>query len=68
MSKPERVKVASFRSDLAELINRVRFSQSRVLVMRHGEPVAALVSVSDLNELEALRGMYRTMEGRRPAA
>lgn len=56
-----RVKVASFRSDLADMINRVRFKNSRVMVMRHGEPVAALVSIEDLQELERLRGMYRSM-------
>lgn len=58
MSQPERVKIAALRSDLAEIINRVRFAKARVLVTKHGEPVAALIS---MDELERLRGMYRTL-------
>lgn len=66
--KTDRVKVASLRSDLADIINRVRFHNSRVTVMRHGEPVAALVSMDDLAELDRLRSMYRTMGNPRHAA
>lgn len=64
----DRIKVASLRSDLADIINRVRFHQSRVVVVRHGEPVAAMVSMKDLEELERYRGMYTNLSSQRPAA
>lgn len=40
------------RSDLAELVNRVAYSGERVVLTRHGKPLAALVSPSDLDRLE----------------
>lgn len=58
MGIPERIKIASLRSDLAEVINRVRFGNTQVLVTKHGEPVAAMIS---MDELRQLRGMYRTI-------
>jgi prevent-host-death family protein len=64
----DRVKVASLRSDLADIINRVRFHNSRVVVVRHGEPVAAMVSMEDLAELERYRSMYTNVSATRPAA
>lgn len=66
--RKDRVKVASLRSDLADIINRVRFHNSRVVVVRHGEPVAAMVSMEDLAELERYRSVYTTVGAERPAA
>lgn len=40
------------RADLAELVNRVGYSGERILLTRHGKALAALVPVSDLDELE----------------
>jgi prevent-host-death family protein len=54
----QRVKIASFRSDLAEMINEVRFNARNVVVTKHGEPVAVLISVEELNRL---RGMYTSI-------
>ena len=63
MKKLERVKAASVRSDFAELVNRVRYQNSRVLVLRHGEPMVALVSLQDLEALE--RRLYKTIPAER---
>ena len=40
------------RADLAELVSRVGYSGERILLTRHGKALAALVPVSDLEELE----------------
>ena len=39
---------------LSEYLNRVSYRGERIIVERHGKPVAALVSVEDLSRLEAL--------------
>lgn len=42
------------KTKLSEYLNRVAYRGERVLVERHGKPVAALVSVEDLHRLEAM--------------
>jgi prevent-host-death family protein len=44
------------REEFAECLNRVAFGGERVILQRHGKPVAALISMSDLNRLEVLEG------------
>jgi prevent-host-death family protein len=44
------------REEFAESLNRVAFGGERVILQRHGKPVAALISISDLRRLEALEG------------
>src|SRR5215472_5817188 len=39
---------------LSDYLNRVSYRGERIIVERHGKPVAALVSVEDLSRLEAL--------------
>jgi prevent-host-death family protein len=46
------VPVTQARAELAELVSRVGYSGERILLTRHGKALAALVSVSDLEELE----------------
>lgn len=46
------VPVTQARADLAELVSRVGYSGERILLTRHGKALAALVPVSDLEELE----------------
>lgn len=46
------IPVTQARADLAELINRVVYGGERVVVTRHGRPLAALVSAADLERLE----------------
>lgn len=57
MVRSERIKMASLRSDLAAVIGRVTEMDRFVIVTRHSEPVAALISLHDLN---VLRRMYIT--------
>jgi len=45
---------AELRERLSDLLSRVRFQDHRFVVERHGKPVAAVVSVEDLEFLEAL--------------
>lgn len=46
--------VSEARNNFPELLNRVGYGQERILIERHGKPVAAIVSVEDLNRLQAL--------------
>ncbi len=48
------IPVTQARAELAELVNRVAYSGERVVLTRHGRPLAALVSSDDLELLEAL--------------
>lgn len=41
------------RRNLGELLNRVGFGGERIVITRHGEPVAVLVSVADHERLIA---------------
>jgi prevent-host-death family protein len=45
--------LTSARSRLGELVNRARFGRERVILTEHGTPVAALISVDELTELQA---------------
>lgn len=42
------------RSGLSDLISRAKYSEERTILTRHGEPVAALVSMEDLKTLRKL--------------
>jgi prevent-host-death family protein len=46
------VPVTQARADLAELVSRVGYTGERILLTRHGKPLAALVPVADLERLE----------------
>ena len=48
------VNVAEARRRLAELLTRVAYGGERVIVERHGKPLAAWVSLADLEQLEAV--------------
>jgi prevent-host-death family protein len=48
---------AEARDNFSDLLNRVAFGQERILVTRHGKGLAALISVDDLEQLEALEVM-----------
>jgi prevent-host-death family protein len=54
MSAHDEVSVTQARSALAELVNRVRYGGERIMVTRHGRPLAALVPAEDLERLEEL--------------
>jgi prevent-host-death family protein len=46
------VDTSQMKAQLSEFIGRVAFGHERLLVLRRGKPVAALVSVEDLRQLE----------------
>jgi prevent-host-death family protein len=46
------VDTSQLKAQLSEFIGRVTFGRERILVLRRGKPVAALVSVEDLARLE----------------
>lgn len=48
------LKASKARDEFADLLNRVVYRKERLLIERHGKPVAALVPVEDLALLEAL--------------
>lgn len=48
---------AEARDNFAEVLNRVSFGQERILVTRHGKGLAAVISIDDLEQLEALEEM-----------
>jgi len=45
---------AEIKARLSELINRVISKRERLIVLRRGKPVAALISIQDLRRLESL--------------
>ena len=42
------------RSQLAELVGRVAYGGERIVLSRHGKPAVALVSIADLEKLQAM--------------
>ncbi len=58
------VNVVEARKSLSELMARVAFGRHRIIVERHGRPMAALISIDDLRRLEEFE---RQAAGRREA-
>jgi prevent-host-death family protein len=56
------VDTSQMKAQLSEFIGRVTFGRERVLVLRRGKPVAALVSVEDLRRLEGTDQTQATAE------
>jgi prevent-host-death family protein len=52
-----KLSVSQARDGLAEAVNRVYYQGERVIVERRGKPVAAIVSVEDLNRLEDIEDL-----------
>ena len=44
--------LARTRSTLGELVSRARFGHERVVITEHGTPVAAIISMDELEELQ----------------
>jgi prevent-host-death family protein len=42
------------RNQFADLVNRVGFGKERVILTRHGKPVAAMIPIEDLEYLESI--------------
>jgi len=50
----QRVRASIARDSFADTLNRVAYRGERIVLERHGKPVAALVSLDDLDLLERL--------------
>jgi len=48
------ISAARIRETLGETLNRVGYGHERVIIEKHGRPVAALISMEDLRLLQAL--------------
>lgn len=64
----EDLSISQARDSLAEIVNRVAYQGQRVILRRHGKPVAALVSATDLERLAALELPKRGRRARRRGA
>ena len=51
---PSFISTSKAREFLADLIIEVAYKGERVILTRHGKPVAALISAEDLERLESL--------------
>ena len=47
------------KTHLSEYLNRVHYGGERIVIERHGKPVAALMSTEDLERLESSPGTWR---------
>lgn len=57
--------VSDARNNLPELLNQVAYGRERVLLQRHGKPVAAIISLEDLKRLEAIEDAIDSAKLRR---
>ena len=48
------VSVVEARSKFSEIIGRVAYAHERIIVERRGKPLAVIISLDDLEKLEAL--------------
>lgn len=48
------VPMSEARDDFAGLVNRAAYGQERVVLMRHGKPIAAIISADELAYFEEL--------------
>jgi prevent-host-death family protein len=52
--KPMNIGIAEIRNSMADVLNRVAYQGERVVLERRGKGVAAIVSMEDLELLQAL--------------
>ena len=50
----EKMTTTKARSNFADLVNRATYGKERVLINRHGRPVAAIVPLEDVELLERI--------------
>ena len=53
-----RVGVAEARKDLSEILNRASYAHERIVITRHDEDVAVVISMDELRLLDALLERY----------
>ena len=54
LAAPRAVRVSEARDAFSDLVNRVAYGNERIVLVRHGKEVAALVPAADAELLEAL--------------
>ncbi len=57
--------VAEVRQEFAEVLNRVAYGKSRLVVTRHGKRVAAVIPIEDLELIEKLEDAHDVREARK---
>ncbi|MQA95623.1 MAG: type II toxin-antitoxin system prevent-host-death family antitoxin [Streptosporangiales bacterium] len=62
----EEIPVTQARAELADLVNRVAYSGDRIVLTRHGRPLAVLLSPAELERLDAATEAERVPEEDRP--
>lgn len=62
------VSVAETRKNLSEILARVAYTGSRLIVERRGRPMVALISIRDLRRFEELERLHGSEHERRDAA
>jgi prevent-host-death family protein len=50
----EDISIADLRARLGDLVSRVSYKHDRIVITKHGKPVAALISAEDLEFFERL--------------
>lgn len=53
-----KVKTIQLRAELAEILSRVQHQNTRATIMRYGVPIACVVSLQEIAELDRLRQLY----------
>ncbi len=62
---PRRLNTSQARAAFAEALNRAVYGGERTIIRRHGKDVAAVVSMQDLQTLEALEDRLDLEEARK---
>ncbi|MFE5032278.1 type II toxin-antitoxin system prevent-host-death family antitoxin [Streptomyces sp. NPDC056683] len=60
----ERYPLVEARTQLGQLVGRIRHGQKHALTTEYGEPAAVLIPISDLEELQQLRDEADIAEAR----
>lgn len=54
----ETITTAAARDSFSEVVNRAAFGKERVVLTRHGKPLAAIVPIEDVEALEAFENAH----------
>ena len=50
----EKLSISNARSQITELVNSAFYSGERTVIQKHGKPLAAIISIKDLELLECI--------------
>ncbi len=59
-----KISASKARTQLAELLNSIKYGGERVILSKHNQDYAALISIDDLKVLEELEDYFDLMEAR----